>query len=102
MSKQIEVKILGIKQDALDEINEWARANSNTYSPYTSNNFKYIKPKTYKNIRSLKKSGLEKVIDTLYTWRDFYNKQTFDLKLKHLNIEVYEVEVIKNYTKIEL
>lgn len=102
MSKQIEVKFLGIKQDALDEINSWLKTHFPSLTPYTLDNFKYLKSKTYKRVDKFKELGLENLIETWYEWKDIYNKQTFDLKLKHFNIEVYEVEVIKNHTKIEL
>ena len=102
MKKHIEVKFLGIKQDALNELNNWVKTNFTTIDEYTVENFKYFTPKTYKKVDKFKALGLENLVDTLYVWEDVYNKQTFDLKLKHFNIEVYEVEVIETHTKIEL
>jgi hypothetical protein len=102
MKKHIKVKFLGIKQDALNELNNWVKTNFTTIDEYTVENFKYFTPKTYKKVDKFKTLGLENLVDTLYVWEDVYNKQTFDLKLKHFNIEVYEVEVIETHTKIEL
>lgn len=102
MKKQIEVKFLGIKQDALDEINSWFKTHFPLLDPYTLEHFSRYKSKTYKRVDKFKKLGLENLVETWYEWEDVYNKQTFDLKLKHFNIEVYEVEVIENHTKIEL
>jgi hypothetical protein len=102
MKKHIEVKFLGIKQDALDEINSWFKATVNIKRDYSPNNFKYLKSKAYKRIDKFNELGLENSVETMYVWEDVNNKQTFDLKLKHFNIEVYEIEVIETRTKIEL
>jgi hypothetical protein len=96
MKKHIEVKFLGLKEEALNEMNEVLKSN------YTLDNFKFYRYKTYKNINKFKKLGQENLVENLMFWEDVYDKKDFSLKLKHFNIEVYEVEVIETHTKIEL
>jgi hypothetical protein len=96
MKKHIEVKFLGLKEEALNEINEVFK------SDYTLDNFKFYRYKTYKHINKFKKLGQENLVENLMFWEDVYDKKDFSLKLKHFNIEMYEVEVIENHTKIEL
>jgi hypothetical protein len=100
--KFIEVKLLGIKQDALDEINSWFKATVKIKRDYSPNNFKHLKSKAYKRIDKFNELGLENLVHTMYVWEDVHNKQSFDLKLKHFNIETYEIEIIETRTKIEV
>ena len=96
MKNQIKVNFLGLKKEALNEINEVLK------SDYTLDNFKIYKSKTYKNINKFKKLGQENLVERLLCWEDVYDKREFNLKLKHFNIEVFEVEIIESFKKIEI
>jgi hypothetical protein len=96
MKNQIKVKFLGLKEEALNEINEVLKSN------YTLDNFKFYRYKTYKNINKFKKLGQENLVELLMFWEDVYDKREFSLKLKHFDIEVFEVEIIESFNKIEL
>ena len=96
MKNQIKVKFLGLKEEALNEINEVLK------SDYTLDNFKFYKYKTYKNINKFKKLGQENLVENLIFWEDVYDKREFSLKLKHFDIEVFEVEIVESFNKIEL
>jgi hypothetical protein len=96
MKNQIKVNFLGLKKEALNEINEVLKSN------YTLDNFKFYKYKTYKNINKFKKLGQENLVENLMFWEDVYDKREFSLKLKHFDIEVFEVEIVESFNKIEL
>ena len=96
MKDQIKVKFLGLKKEALNEINEVLKSN------YTLDNFKFYRYKTYKNINKFKKLGQENLVENLMFWEDVYDKREFSLKLKHFDIEVFEVEIVESFNKIEL
>ena len=96
MKNYIEVKFLSLKEEALNEMNEVLKSN------YTLDNFKFYRYKTYKNINKFKKLGQENLVENLMFWEDVYAKRDFSLKLKHFDIEVFEVEVTESFNKIEL
>jgi len=109
MNKQIEVRLNGLNELGVKEINEFYAPNIKVYG----NNFPLFKigdkivnqKKRFKQTKSFYKTGLETYVghyDCSQFREDGYPGPYFSLQLKHFNHEIYEVEIIETYKQIVL
>lgn len=106
--KQIEVKLFGLNEFGVSEINEFYKHNIIKYDWglfKLGDKFGYTK-KRFKNINEFNSKGLDNYIgffDTKqYTPDSNLPGDYFQFLLKHFTHEIYEVEVVETMKKITL
>jgi hypothetical protein len=114
MKKQIEVKLNGLSQLGVDELNEYYKHNivkgwCNVFN--VGDNEGNIKHKRFKNVNLFYRDGLDNYICNVDCTqllldkngeRSEYGGGKFSLQIKHFNHEIYEVEVVETMKKITL
>jgi hypothetical protein len=80
----IEIRHSGLNQHGVDEISNYYKFSNGKHLFKIGYCLSLPTTKQFKDIKHISKLGLENVIGT---W------DGFKVKLKHLNIEVYEVEL---------
>ena len=114
MKKQIEVKLNGLNQFGVDELNEYYKHNivkgwCNVFN--VGDNEGNIKHKRFKNVNLFYRDGLDNYICNVDCTQLLLDKNgerlengggKFSLQIKHFNHEIYEVEVVETMKKITL
>jgi hypothetical protein len=112
--KQIEVKLNGLSQLGVDELNEYYKYNimkgwCNVFN--VGDNEGNIKHKRFKNVNLFYRDGLDNYICNIECTQllldengeqSRYSGGKFSLQIKHFNHEIYEVEVVETMKKITL
>jgi len=108
MKKQIEVKLFGLNEFGVQEINEFYKHNIIKYNwePFKlGDKFGYTK-KRFKNINEFNSKGLDNYIGFFDTKQYIPNSKLpggyFEFNIKHFVHEIYEVEVVETLRKITL
>ncbi len=109
MKKQIEVKLKGLNEFGVSELNEFYKHNIDkdwVNKFILGDKCINLTKKRFKNINEFYKNGLESYIG-LYEVKQYIPKSKypgdyFSLQLKHFNHEIYEVEVVETMKKITL
>ena len=102
MKKQIELKLFGLNETGVNELNEFYKDNirENYIEPFQIGEYKDIKRKRIKQINSFTNTGLDTHITLVgisqYIPGSEYHGPDFSLQLKHFKHEVYEVEIVEN------
>lgn len=109
MKKEIEIKLFGLNELGVKEMNEFYKHNieAKYVMPYQVGDFQnHTKRKRIKQVRSFQNTGLETYIFDIDVKQhipgDKYGGPCFSLQLKHFKHEVYEVEVTETFKKITL
>ena len=107
MKKQIEVRMNGLNELGVREVNEFYKDNIS--EGYVRHGFKLgdrCTSKRTKRIKQPKGFSLETELYTIdlkqHIIGDKYGGGWFKVKVKHIDCEVYEVEVIEKFTKIKI
>ena len=106
MKKQIELKLFGLNETGVNELNEFYKDNirENYIEPFQIGEYKDIKRKRIKQINSFTNTGLDTHITLVgisqYIPGSEYHGPDFSLQLKHFKHEVYEVETVETFKKI--
>ena len=106
MKKQIELKLFGLNETGVNELNEFYKDNirENYIEPFQIGEYKDIKRKRIKQINSFTNTGLDTHITLVgisqYIPGSEYHGPDFSLQLKHFKHEVYEVEIVETFKKI--
>jgi len=104
MKKQIEVRMFGLSELGISEMNEYYKHNIIKYNwePFKTSSF----GKRKKRFKQIKDFSLDSHI---MTWDvKQHNPDNpreegwFDLQVKHFVHEIYEVEVVEKFTQINL
>ena len=117
MKKQIEVKLFGLNELGVSELNEHYKYNIQFYSergwwkPFELGQKLGFTKKRFKNSNLFYKSGLDNYIG-FYDCKQAlvnddgseseYGGPYFSLQIKHFVHEIFEVEVVETYNKITL
>ena len=116
MKKQIEVKLHGLNEFGVSEINEHYKHNIIVYSdqgwsPFVLGDKLGFTKKRFKNIKSFYEIGLDNYIGTFDCTqllldengeKSEYDGSRFSLQIKHFVHEIFEVEVVETMKKITL
>jgi hypothetical protein len=108
MKKQIEVKLNGLNELGVQEINKFYKHNIEEYNwePFKLGDKFGLTKKRFKNSNEFYKNGLDTYISFFDTKQHIPNSNLpgnyFDFLLKHFVHEIFEVEVIETKTKITL
>lgn len=114
MKKQIEVKLNGLSQLGVDELNEYYKHNiernwCNVFK--VGDNEGGIKHKRFKNSNLFYRDSLNNHICYINCTQllldengeqSKYSGGNFLLQIKHFNYEIYEVEIVETFTKVNL
>ena len=106
MKKQIELKLFGLNETGVNELNEFYKDNirENYIEPFQIGEYKDIKRKRIKQINSFTNTGLDTHITLVgisqYIPGSEYHGPDFSLQLKHFKHEVYEVEIVETFKKV--
>ena len=109
--KQIEVKMFGLNELGVSELNEYYKYN--LQFGYFGNGFTFgvgdtlgIKRKRFKNVKAFYKLGLDNYIGNFDCTQSGENRERvggyFSLQIKHFNYKIYEVEVVETLTEVNL
>jgi hypothetical protein len=112
--KQIEVKLLGLNELGVKELNEYYKHNITKYDNWSP--FKYgqtlgITKKRFKQPKAFYNSGLNTYVGNFDCQQLVLNEDgseckygggNFSYQIKHFNHKIYEVEVIETFTEIKL
>ena len=108
MKKQIEIKLFGLNELGVSEMNEFYRHNQTEYDTHVyqiGDKLGYTK-KRVKHIEHFYRTGLDFTIGLYDLKRHIpgseYGGGFFELQLKHFKHKVYEVEVVETFTEISL
>ena len=107
MKKEIEIKLFGLNELGVNELNEHYKHNINVeYADmFQIGDYKDIKRKRIKQSNSFQNTGQDTYITNVdmdqYIPGNEYNGPCFSLQLKHFKHEIYEVEVTETFKKIE-
>jgi hypothetical protein len=108
MKKQIEVRLKGLNEFGVSEMNEFYKHNIIEYNISKfelGDKFGYTK-KRFKNINEFYSKGLDSYIGFWGTRQHIPNSNLpgdyFEFNIKHFIHEIYEVEVVETFTKINL
>ena len=106
MKKQIELRLFGLNETGVNELNEFYKDNirENYIEPFQIGEYKDIKRKRIKQINSFTNTGLDTHITLVNIAQHIpgseYHGSYFSLQLKHFKHEVYEVEIVETFKKI--
>ena len=103
--KQIEVKILGLNELGVKEINEYYKDNIQVgyFGKFKSDDL----GKRKKRIKQINGFGPETVLHRVDIHQHIIGKKYgggtgFEVKIKHVNCKIYEVEVVETFKEISL
>ena len=107
MKKQIEIKLFGLNELGVSEINEFYKLN---IEQYNWDKFKLgdkfgLTKKRIKNVNEFYRNGLETYLgffDTNQALPDNSLGYYFDFKLKHFVHKIYEIELVETPREITL
>jgi hypothetical protein len=108
MKKQIEIKLMGLNELGVQEINEFYKFNIEQYEwdVFKLGDKFGLTKKRFKNTNEFYKNGLDTYIGFFDTRQHIPNSDKpgnyFDFLLKYFTHEIYEVEVVETKTKITL
>ena len=107
MKKQIEIKLFGLNELGVREMNEFYQLNQEEYGVgvYQLGDKFGLTKKRIKNINEFYRNGLETYLGTFDIKQALPNDGTgyyFEFRLKHFVHKVYEVEVIETFTEVSL
>jgi hypothetical protein len=108
MKKQIEVKLFGLNEFGVQEINEFYKHNIEEYNwePFKLGDKFGLTKKRFKNSNEFYKNGLDTYISFFDCQQYIPNSNLpgncFQFLLKHFVHEIFEVEVIETKIKITL
>ena len=107
MKKEIEIKLFGLNELGVNELNEYYKHNikAKYAEPFQIGDFKnYIKHKRIKQVKSFQNTGLDTYMFNVdlkqHIPKSEYGGSYFSLQLKHFKHEVYEVELVETFKKI--
>ncbi len=107
MKKEIEIKLFGLNELGVNELNEHYKHNIEVgyIKPYQVGNFKnYKKRKRIKQVKSFQNTGLDTYMFNVDLAQHIpgneYHGPYFSLQLKHFKHEIYEVELVETFKKI--
>jgi hypothetical protein len=107
MKKEIEIKLFGLNELGVNELNEHYKNNieAGYIKPHQVGNFKnYIKRKRIKQLNSFQNTGQDTYITNVDLAQHIpgseYHGPCFSLQLKHFKHEIYEVEITENLKRI--
>lgn len=106
MKKQIVVKMLGLNELGVQEINEFYKDNISEgyFEPFELGD--HMTSSRTKRFKQIKDFGPESFLYTVdlkqYIRGDQYGGGWFQVKVKHVNCEINEVEIVETSKKITL
>ena len=107
MKKEIEIKLFGLNELGVNELNEHYKNNIEVgyISPFKIGGMKGTKRKRIKQLNSFWKTGQDTYIQNVDLAQHIpgneYHGPYFSLQLKHFKHEIYEVELVETFKKIE-
>ena len=111
--KQIEVKLSGLNELGVKELNEYYKHNITKYnnSPFELGQKFGITKKRFKQPKAFYNSGLNTYVGNYGSTQlvlnsdgseSEYDGPYFSFQIKHFDHKIYEVEVIETFTEIKL
>ena len=106
MKKQIVVKMLGLNELGVQEINEFYKDNISEgyFEPFELGN--HMTSSRTKRFKQIKDFGPESYLYTIdlkqHIRGDLYGGGWFQVKVKHVDCEINEVEIVETSRKITL
>jgi len=107
MKKQIEIKLFGLNELGVREMNEFYQLNREKYGGFIfqlGDKFGLTK-KRIKNVNEFYRNGLETYLGMFDCKQALPNDGSgyyFEFRLKHFVHKVYEVEVVETFTEVSL